>query len=100
MEKGQETPVSVVNLSNIELTPAQYSLLEKGLSFCPTPGPSGLSTTRADLDRFHGSLKLWAYFNHDNHQSNGTPDQDDLVNLTNPPEEEGCSDKKFAPRSM
>ena len=31
---------TVINLSDITLTGEQYSALENGLTFCPTPGPT------------------------------------------------------------
>ena len=55
----------VVNLSDIDLTEAQLSILSKGLTFCPTPGELEMSELRQDLDKFHLRLKHHVYFNRD-----------------------------------
>lgn len=39
----------VVNLSSRELTPAENSLLSKGLSFCPTPEEIDIYSLREDV---------------------------------------------------
>ena len=93
-------PVSVVNLSSVELTPAQISILNTGLTFCPTPGASDPAICRIDLHTFHRSLKLRTYFNHPDQDS---PEKDvvsDLDNLSTLSEDNmSFSDRKFAPRS-
>ena len=52
----------VLNLSNIDLTPDQLSLLSRGLKFCPTPGPLDPGTCRQDLDDLHRRLRLKQHF--------------------------------------
>ena len=52
----------VVNLSKYTLSPAQYSLLKRGLKFCPNPGEPDLSTYQADLNKFHLRLKRYLHF--------------------------------------
>ena len=53
---------SVVNLSNYELSEAQLSVLQKGLTFCPTPGEPDMAELKRDLDSFHRKVKLRAHF--------------------------------------
>ena len=48
----------VVNLSDIDLTKDQISLLSRGLKFCPTPGTLNPSDCRLDLDNLHRNLRL------------------------------------------
>ena len=48
--KPQKDTCAVINLSKKQLTNAQYSVLQKGLSFCPTPGPLN------DLELFRDTL--------------------------------------------
>ena len=43
----------VINLSSHILNEAEISLLSKGLSFCPCPGPLDLASAMSDLDKFH-----------------------------------------------
>ena len=52
----------VVNLSNRELTPAENSLLSKGLSFCPTPKEIDSFALRKDVSEFVRRLRLREYF--------------------------------------
>ncbi len=56
---------SVVNLSSINLSEAQRSILSRGLTFVPTPGEPDMGDLRSDLDRFHRRLKLYTHFNKD-----------------------------------
>ncbi len=51
-----------MNLSDTELQPHQISLLEKGLTFCPTPGEPDMADLKRDLDTFHRNVKLRAHF--------------------------------------
>ncbi len=53
----------VINLSSIELTKAQVSVLSKGLSFCPTPGEPDLGVLKEDMERFHRDLRRKAFCN-------------------------------------
>ena len=52
----------VVNLSKHTLSQAQYSLLKRGLKFCPNPGEPDLSTYQADLNKFHLRIKRYLHF--------------------------------------
>jgi hypothetical protein len=53
---------TIVNLSTLNLTPADYSLLGKGLSFCPTPAVPTHDAIQPDLDAFHRKLRLTHHF--------------------------------------
>ena len=52
----------VVNLSNRELTPAENSILSKGLSFCPTPREIDIYSLRKDMLDYVRRLRLKEYF--------------------------------------
>jgi hypothetical protein len=54
-----------------------YSLLAKGLNFCPAPGEPDVSNLKKDLDKFHVSLRRKLYFSK-------RADQTDLDYSTNP----------------
>lgn len=56
---------SVINLSkSFVLSPAQLSLLRKGLTFIPTKGSNKnlVYSTRFDMQQYHRKLKIAAYF--------------------------------------
>lgn len=55
----------VINLSNRTLDPDELSLLQKGLSFCPTPGEPKMGDLVRDLDHFHDTIR-WQYYFRDN----------------------------------
>jgi hypothetical protein len=71
---------SVVNLSNITLSPAMSSLLSKGLNFCPTPGEHSMHDLKADMDKFHVSLRRKQFFSK-SVDPNLTLDQDTMFIL-------------------
>ena len=48
----------VVNLTSRVLTPAEMSLLSKGLSFCPTPKEVDIFASRKDMFDFVRHLRL------------------------------------------
>jgi hypothetical protein len=52
----------VVNLSDHILTEDEYSVLAKGLKFCPTPGHPDPGELRDDLDRVHKRLRQIAFY--------------------------------------
>ena len=52
----------VVNLSSRVLTPAEISLLSKGLSFCPTPKEVDIFALKKDMFDFVRRLRLKEYF--------------------------------------
>ena len=56
---------NVINLSNIILEENQIRALEKGLTFCPTPGPPDKSQIWLDFKEFHRRLELMKFFSRD-----------------------------------
>lgn len=63
----QEGDKNVLNLSkHFIMSPTQFALLSRGLTFIPTKGTNRHITerTRFDLQQYHRSLKLAAYFEH------------------------------------
>ena len=72
-EGPPEEVLSVLNLSNINLTDDQVQVLSKGMSFAPTHGTS-LFNTRIDLFRFYRSLHLKTWYHHQaGHTHNNPP---------------------------
>ena len=57
---------SVVNLSDLHLTKCQVEVLQKGLTFCPTPAAPDIVRIWDDLTEFTRRLKLKRHF-HDIH---------------------------------
>ena len=53
---------SVVNLSDTPLSVAQIQALEKGITFCPTPGPPQITNLWGDLNEFFRRLRITRYF--------------------------------------
>ncbi len=53
---------SILNLSKITLTPGQISVLEKGLSFCPSKPEPDLAALMRDVDLFFRSIRREAFF--------------------------------------
>ena len=73
---------TVINLSDTTLTEAQVSALEKGLTFCPTPGPPNKSLIWTDFKEFHRRLCLKFHFYNDNQMFNHLSDDElDLINF-------------------
>jgi hypothetical protein len=52
----------VVNLSDHVLTKDEYSVLTKGLKFCPTPNKPDPGELKQDLDRLHKRLRQIAFY--------------------------------------
>ena len=57
---------TVINLSNTELTEPHLKALEKGLTFCPTPGAPDKSQIWLDFKEFHRRLELMEFFGREN----------------------------------
>ena len=53
---------SVVNLSNVHLYKDQIAALEKGLTFCPSPGITDITEIWTDLGEFFRRLRIRCYF--------------------------------------
>ena len=47
---------TVINISDIDLTTPQIEALQKGLTFCPTPGSPKKSLIWNDIKAFHRRL--------------------------------------------
>ena len=56
------SPHTVVNLSSSPLSPAESSLLSKGLKFCPTPPEVNQIELNHDLSRFYRTIRLKEFF--------------------------------------
>jgi hypothetical protein len=52
----------VINLSDFKITEPQEKVLEKGLSFCPSPGRPDFSEIWLDFKEFHRKLELKKFF--------------------------------------
>ena len=61
-EPYNKDQTGVVNLSDYVLSKSELSLLERGLSFCPTPGEPDMGQLRRDLDTFHRNLRIKTFF--------------------------------------
>ncbi len=53
---------SVINLSSVELSPSDRSLLLRGLKFCPTPGEPKMVEIKKDLRSFFRRLRLRDFY--------------------------------------
>jgi hypothetical protein len=53
---------SVVNLSNVHLYKDQIAALEKGLTFCPSPGIPDITEIWTDMEEFFRRLRIRRYF--------------------------------------
>ena len=67
---------NVINLSKVILTEHQVTALEKGLTFCPTPGAPDKSQIWDDFKEFHRSkskskLGFYVPFNSQGHIGTG-----------------------------
>jgi hypothetical protein len=56
----------VVNLSKHVLTQDEFSVLRKGLKFCPTPNYPDPGELKGDLDRMHKRLRQIAHYDNPN----------------------------------
>ncbi|KAJ1146069.1 hypothetical protein NDU88_012351, partial [Pleurodeles waltl] len=66
-----DSTISVINLSKMELTTSDISLLAKGLNFCPKTFGDPCKS-KIDLFRFIRKLKIKRYFQM-NQMENGAP---------------------------
>ena len=56
---------TVINISNVTLDKDQITALEKGLTFCPTPGLPDKSQIWLDFKEFYRRLELMEFFSRD-----------------------------------
>ena len=75
-----------MNLSKHTLTPAQHTLLCRGLKFCPNPGEPDISTYQADLNNFHLRLKRYIHFSKPIRNEDDDIPQTPIVIAPNPDE--------------
>jgi hypothetical protein len=88
---------SVINLSDLELTPDQVSVLSKGLTFCPTPWEPDMSDIIQNLENFFRRMRLKSHFLVDDPESDldfdlgsqTTLDQTQTGNKKEPSEHQG-----------
>ena len=67
---------TVINISDCNLEQTQIRALEKGLTFCPTPGPPDISQIWLDFKEFHRRLELMEFFSREsNDQTDHTLNQ-------------------------
>ena len=74
---------TVINLSNTSLEANQIRALEKGLTFCPTPGPPDKSQIWLDFKEFHRRLVLMEFFSRDNTDSTDTNINQSIIDFMN-----------------
>ena len=103
-DKQSDTISPVINLSTFTLTRDHISLLSKGLTFCPTPREPNLSSTRADMDKFHRQMRLRHYFQKDSNFSQSfiptqSTDPNPLDLLNSQKDEWSFDDPKFRSKS-
>ena len=60
----------VVNLSNYQLNKAQISLLEKGITFAPTPGDADIAEIHLEVNRFIRRILLKLHFYDEDNDNN------------------------------
>jgi hypothetical protein len=76
----------VVNLSDHVLTQDKFSVLQKGLKFCPTPNYPDPGELKEDLDRLHKRLRQIAHYDNPNENlSQVSQTQTDKVKLLEGP---------------
>ena len=61
----------IINLSSLELSEADISLLSKGLSFCPSTRNLDMGDISASWNKFQRSLRLKHFFQNDNSDTQG-----------------------------
>ena len=74
---------TVINLSNTSLEANQIRALEKGLTFCSTPGPPDKSQIWLDFKEIHRRLELMEFFSRDNTDSTDTNINQSIIDFMN-----------------
>ena len=97
---------TVIKISNTVLDKEQVKALEKGLTFCPSPGPPDKSQIWLDFKEFHRRLELMEFFSRDKEDENPTGINQSIIdfmnnNATDKTEEELNTElqQKFRPKS-
>ena len=94
---------TVINLSSQPLTPAQISLLSKGLNFCPTPGKPDMGQIRSDLEKFHTGILCKSFFSKEdnlNLSSQQNWSQNSTLNMLNTTSKAGNVGEPFQHRKF
>ena len=73
----------MINLSNTPLDHIRVKALEKGLTFCPTPGTPDKSQIWQDFKEFHRRLELVEFFNRDKKDTNDPINDQSIINFMN-----------------
>jgi hypothetical protein len=71
--------LSVINLSDVDLTEFQVNALSKGLTFCPTPWEPNMSDIIQNLESFFRRMRLKSHFFDEEYDDL----EDDLEDTTN-----------------
>ena len=74
---------TVINLSKTPLDEFQVRALEKGLTFCPTPGPPDKSQIWLDFKEFHRRLELVVFFNRGKNDNNDLNLNQSIIDFMN-----------------
>ena len=74
---------NVINHSNTTLEENQVRALEKGLTFCPTPGPPDKSQIWLDFKEFHRRLELMEFFSRDSNDKTDTNINQSIIDFMN-----------------
>ena len=72
-----------INLSKTTLDEFQVKALEKGLTFCPTPGPPDKSQIWLDFKEFHRRLQLVEFFNRGKNDNNDLNLNQSIIDFMN-----------------
>ena len=86
---------TVLNLSKLALTKDQYSVLSKGLNFCPTPDEPDPGQYKIDLDSLHRRLRLRTKFQN----PEGFTNDLDPLGFNLDPDSEPFENRKFRNKS-
>ena len=83
---------TVINLSSTTLNQNQIKALEKGLTFCPTPGPPEKLQIWLDFKEFLRRLELVEFFNRDQKDTKDPIDDQSIINFMNQNAQEDSND--------
>ena len=74
---------TVINLSNTTLEENQIRVLERGFTFCPTPGPPDKSQIWLYFKEFHRRLELMEFFSTDTNDNTSTNINQSMTDFMN-----------------
>ncbi|CAN7948048.1 unnamed protein product [Ixodes hexagonus] len=90
--ESQSLNTNIVNLSSVDLSAEEKTLLSKGLSFCPTTGHFGEFDLLRDLDNFARNLRLREYFHDKTNSSHNHMPWRSTTGWTPSPNRDKCLD--------